>query len=93
MMIPCPLHQLTGLDCPFCGFQRGMAALFRGDVAAWWHYNPVLWCLMPYFLVLLFAQVYRPSRQWAWVAWCCSDRVTLSVMAVLLLWGVIRNLL
>ncbi|MDQ8005249.1 MAG: DUF2752 domain-containing protein [Pedobacter sp.] len=31
-LLSCPFKQLTGLDCPGCGFQRSVIALLRGDV-------------------------------------------------------------
>ncbi|MGI4749476.1 MAG: DUF2752 domain-containing protein [Janthinobacterium lividum] len=30
-LLPCPFKALTGLDCPGCGFQRSVLALFKGD--------------------------------------------------------------
>lgn len=29
--VPCPFKWLTGLDCPGCGFQRSVWALFQGE--------------------------------------------------------------
>jgi Protein of unknown function (DUF2752) len=31
-MLPCPFKKLTGIDCPGCGFQRSVFALFHGDL-------------------------------------------------------------
>jgi hypothetical protein len=31
-LLPCPFKQITGIDCPFCGFQRSALALFDGDL-------------------------------------------------------------
>ena len=31
-MFPCFFHRLFGIDCPFCGFQRSIIALFQGDI-------------------------------------------------------------
>jgi hypothetical protein len=31
-LIPCPFKYLTGIDCPGCGFQRSLMALFQGDI-------------------------------------------------------------
>ncbi len=39
---PCPFRALTGWECPFCGGTRLGAALLRGDVAAAFAYNPVV---------------------------------------------------
>lgn len=48
---PCPFRALTGWDCPFCGGTRLGAALLRGDVAAAFAFNPVV------FLSLVLASV------------------------------------
>lgn len=31
-LLPCPFKYLTGIDCPGCGFQRSVLALFSGDL-------------------------------------------------------------
>lgn len=31
-LLPCPFKYLTGVDCPGCGFQRSVLALFGGDL-------------------------------------------------------------
>jgi len=31
-LIPCPFKYLTGIDCPLCGFQRSVLALFQGQL-------------------------------------------------------------
>lgn len=31
-LLPCPFKQLTGIDCPGCGFQRALIALLRGHL-------------------------------------------------------------
>ena len=43
----CPLHSLTGLDCPFCGGLRGTSALLHGDIATALDHN----VLLPVYLV------------------------------------------
>lgn len=30
-LLACPFKQLTGVDCPGCGIQRSLLALFRGE--------------------------------------------------------------
>jgi hypothetical protein len=31
-LVPCPFKYLTGIDCPGCGFQRSVLALFQGNL-------------------------------------------------------------
>lgn len=38
----CPLHSLTGLNCPGCGLTRGFHALFHGDILTALHFNALL---------------------------------------------------
>ena len=39
---PCPLHTMTGWDCPLCGGTRLGAALLHGDVEAAFAANPAV---------------------------------------------------
>lgn len=32
-LLPCPFKKFTGFDCPFCGLQRALLALFQGHVS------------------------------------------------------------
>lgn len=38
--LPCLLKVTTGWDCPLCGGTRMGSALFHGDLAGAWSYNP-----------------------------------------------------
>ena len=91
-MLPCPLYQITGWQCPFCGVQRGIMALLHGDISTWWYYNPVVWCLVPYFAILVVGEVYRPLQKNRFVKACYNNMVIFSIAALLLIWGVIRNI-
>jgi hypothetical protein len=41
----CPLKALTGYPCATCGATRCMLALGQGQLAAAWHWHPVLFVL------------------------------------------------
>lgn len=91
--IPCLFHRLTGLLCPGCGNSRAALALLRLDFAAAFGYNPlflleffyILWvllhCVKNYLQGRSFA--YKPLFPWL-------DRI---VLALILLWWPIRNLI
>ena len=93
-MITCPLHYLSGLECPFCGIQRGIAAIFsHGDFATAFALNPVVWTLSPALSLIAVALLTPQHRRGRLLSFAASDRAVFPTAAVLLLWGVVRNLL
>jgi len=40
--LPCPLRELTGWQCPFCGGTRMGSALLHLDIGSAFAYNPVV---------------------------------------------------
>lgn len=87
----CPLHALTGFNCPGCGLTRGFHALLNGDILGALHFN----ALLPVYLfvfVYLFAgmisiaargrglnfNIFRPDFIW-------------SFFLIALLFGIARN--
>jgi hypothetical protein len=64
----CPLHALTGLNCPGCGLTRGFHALFHGDILAALHFNallPLYAFIFFYFTASMFLIVIR-GRGLSW---------------------------
>jgi hypothetical protein len=98
--IPCPLHLLTGLDCPFCGSTRMAAALLHGDLAGAWHFNAAVLVIGPLIGVAVGYQVLCWTLERA--GWLKLPRLRLSpravqmvtwtLMSVLVIFGVLRNL-
>lgn len=82
----CPFHTLTGLDCPGCGTQRAVHALFHGEPAKAWAYNPALFVALP--LAVLYA--WSPKRIYN----IMYARATLySIPVAIIVWWIIRNLI
>lgn len=87
----CPLHALTGLNCPGCGLTRGFHALFLGDLAGALRFNAMLPVYLFVFGYLFAAlcliavrgrslsfNIFRPNFIW-------------SFFIVALIFGVVRN--
>lgn len=72
----CPLKLATDYPCPTCGLSRGVLAIARGDILAAWLYNPLVFTMLGYGIVLAvlrlgFARRVRwnlspRQRRWAW---------------------------
>ena len=50
--IGCPINYFLHIDCPACGSTRAIISLLRGDIRAYFTYNPVA---LPLLAVVLFA--------------------------------------
>lgn len=55
-LLPCPFKWLTGIDCPGCGFQRSLLALFRGDLAGSFELYPAT---VPFLALLITAAMHK----------------------------------
>ena len=78
----CPLHSLTGIDCPTCGTLRAAHLLLHGKVRAAFALNPLLFFALPVLALLLLRPALARPR---WVPW--------SLLAILLAYFLIRNFL
>ena len=92
LSIPCPIHALTGLLCPGCGVTRMCMALLRLDFAAAWDANPVLLLLLPVLAAVLARQAARYVKSGRSSLSRGESALVWGMVAVLLLWGVARNL-
>lgn len=82
----CIFHALTGWECPGCGTQRAVHALFSGHFAEAWSFNPALFVAVP--LAALYA--WEPAG----LKDILYSRITLfSLIAAIILWWILRNLL
>ncbi|MDO5525919.1 MAG: DUF2752 domain-containing protein [Prevotella sp.] len=77
--LKCPLHQITGLQCPLCGTQRAVHHLLHLRIGRAFTCNPWLVAIGVY------AAVYATGR-WR------SRRAVLTMVALTMAWGIVRNL-
>ena len=78
----CPLHLLTGLDCPACGGLRAAHLLLHGNIRAAYALNSFLFYALPVAALFLIRPLRVRARGLPWAA-----------LAALLAWFVWRNLL
>jgi hypothetical protein len=92
LLLPCPLHALTGLWCPLCGGTRAVQALAGGDVGAALSLNALVVVAVP-LLVLAWVRwtARRASGQAASMV-VLGNRGLTVVAGVLVVFGVLRNL-
>lgn len=90
--IPCPFHLVTGLRCPGCGITRMVVSLVHFDFELAFHYNAALFVALPVFLVLAISIIvgYIKTGSQKLSRW--QSIVVISLIVILLLFGVIRNL-
>ena len=90
--IPCLFHLVTGLKCPGCGVTRMLMSLLRLDLAAAFTHNAVLLCMLPLLLSLALIPLIRYVRTGSRAMTRTENALVLFSAAVLVAWGVVRNL-
>lgn len=78
--LKCPLYALTGFQCPLCGSQRAIHHLLHLHPVSAFSYNP--WLVAVGIYALMYAAGY-----WR------SHRAVLTMLAMTLGWGVVRNII
>lgn len=91
--LKCLLKALTGYDCPFCGAQRAFVAFIHGDISGAWHYNPYLFIISPYLLMILMTCIgiipeESRLRKMLYNRWSILSAGIMSVS-----WWVLRNII
>jgi hypothetical protein len=74
----CPLHSLTGLDCPTCGGLRAAHQFLHGNLRAAFALNPFLFFALPAVTLLLLRPALARPR---WVPWAA-----LGILLAYFLW-------
>ena len=90
--IPCLFHLLTGLSCPGCGVSRMCISLMKFDFKAAYNYNKMLFVLLPLLLVFFAYELYKYIRYDDTKLTKVQSAILYIVIALLLFWGIIRNL-
>lgn len=91
----CPVHLLTGLDCPTCGLQRFFHNLLHGRLAAAVALNPFLLVALPYVVAFVVAWVLPTgsrahTRLWRVIA---HPAMVWTYVVAYLAWFVVRNII
>lgn len=93
LAVPCPFRTVTGWLCPGCGTTRMCLALLRWDWAAAWSANPVLLLMLPVLALLSIRLSVRYVREGTVIGSKWENALIWAMAALLVVWGVVRNLL
>ena len=91
----CPFLQLTGWQCPGCGSLRGIHALLHGDLGRVLQLNVMLIPALLYLALLVLLELTRPhcgraERLYHRFSGCTASWI---IFAIIIVWGIGRNLL
>ena len=91
----CPTRAFLGIDCPGCGFLRGMHDLLHGDLAGAADHNVLLFALVPAAIVLWVLWIVRSWRGYRGavtrIQFQRRNKITYLTLGVVLAFGIIRN--
>lgn len=87
----CLFHELTGWQCPGCGSQRMLHALFHGNLREAWNYNAFLLCIIPLLIPMVWLEINRNKYPSLYMR-VHSLPVTLAAVGAIIAWWILRNL-
>lgn len=87
----CPFYLMTGLKCPGCGSQRALHELLCLHIGQAFRYNALMTVAIPFLTFTGLAWALR-KRTPGLYSWINSRPVILTVLAVIILWWILRNL-
>lgn len=90
--LQCPSRLLTGLQCPGCGSQRALHALLHGDIAGCLKANLLLLPALVMMGLLTAVKIF-PDRLPRLEHTLNHPLTGYCILAVTVLWGVVRNLI
>jgi hypothetical protein len=88
----CPVHALSGLQCPGCGGMRAVAALLAGGWGEAARQNALIVVLAPFALVFAAMQAYSAVRWNRWHNLRVSPLAITGLLAMAGLFAVVRNI-
>lgn len=91
--IPCVFRLITGLQCPGCGVSRMCLSLLRLDFHAAWRANPAVMALLPLGAVVAADMSAKYIRTGSMRSDRFCNAAMMFMLAVLLVFGVARNLI
>ncbi len=87
----CVFLEITGLKCPGCGSQRAIHALLHGNFSAAWHFNAMMFALLPLIILMLYAQLGRKKSGRLYRL--LNSRLAIwLISAAIFLWWLTRNI-
>ena len=90
-MPKCPVHVLTGFDCPGCGSQRAFHALLNGDFEGMVRANALLVIFFPFILLTGVAELNK--KRWPCLYRAISQpAVIYSLLGLVIAWTILRNI-
>ena len=91
--VPCVFRVITGLECPGCGVSRMCLSLLRLDFGAAWSSNPAVMALLPLGGVVFADMAVRYVKTGSRQPDRFSNAALIFMTAVLLLFGIARNII
>jgi hypothetical protein len=87
----CPLHAVTGLNCPLCGATRATYALLHGQLSTALHDNALYVVALP-FLLWLWYRWFNASGSQVLQRRTLPRTIWIGLIVVASVFGIVRNL-
>lgn len=93
LAMPCLFRSITGFRCPGCGMTRMCVALLHLDFESAFHYNQVLFFLMPVLGIIFLIDAVGYVKTGRWSAGRIQNYIFYASIIAMVAFGVLRNIL
>lgn len=91
--IPCMFRSITGIKCAGCGITHMFLAILRLDFKEAFASNQVLFCMLPLMVVYAILLIVKYIKNGKVKLSKAENVICYFLIAVLVVWGVVRNLI
>ena len=92
IVIPCVFFEVTGLYCPGCGSTRMLKSIIKLDFYQAFRFNPFLFILFPFALVLLIDHIYSLLKGKKSLYKKIPNYVYNTILVIALIYWILRNI-
>ena len=90
--LKCPIHEIFHVYCPGCGLTRMLSSILKLDFYQAFRYNPLLFIMLPFSLLLLIEDVYSELKNKKSIYKRIPNCIWYIIIVILLIYAVLRNI-
>lgn len=90
--LKCPIYEIFHVYCPGCGLTRMLSSILKLDFYQAFRYNPLLFIMLPFSLILLIEDIYSELKKKKSIYRKIPNYIWYIIIVILLAYAILRNI-